>query len=154
MNIKKADIGTGIGLSILSTLIWIYANQYKGRGASEYGPHIFPQFLAVCMFICALMLIGLAVKNKSVVPADTINIRGMFRAGIAILICIAYIIIMQLIGYLAATVIFLFVMMTFVQQKGLITRAVVSVTVALIIFLLFRNFLKIPLPEADFTFRY
>ncbi len=154
MNIKKADINTGIGLCVLSVLVWIYAEQYRGKGASEYGPHLFPQFIAICLFACAVILIINAIRNKSTVPEDQINIKGMLRVGAAIFICFIYIVIMQLIGFLVATIIFLFVMMSFVHQKKLTTRIIVSFVVAGSVFLIFSYFLKIPLPEADFTFRY
>ena len=134
--------------------MWAYAEQYEGRGASVYGPHLFPQFLAVCMFLCAIFLIVAALRNRSIEPDDTINLRGMYRAGIAILICVVYVVIMQLIGFTVSTAAFLYVMMFFVGQKGLITRTTVSIAVAVGVLLLFKHFLKIPLPEADFTFRF
>jgi putative tricarboxylic transport membrane protein len=154
MNMKKADMRAGIGICVFSTIVWAYAGRYEGRGASEYGPHLFPQFLAACLFICAVLLIVVAVRNRSIEPEDTIDVRGMYRAGIGILICVAYVVVMQLIGFTVATIAFLYSMMVFIGQKGLVTRAAVSILVAVGILLVFRYFLKIPLPEADFTFRF
>lgn len=146
MNVKKIDIWVGSCLSVLSVAIFLFARTYKGSGVSTYGPNVFPQFLAVMLFITSIMLIVNAVKGKSQTDLEGINLAGFIRTAITVGISIAYLIIMQFIGFFVATVIFLYTMITYLGQKSLITRIISSAAVSIIVYLIFKDFLKIPLP--------
>jgi hypothetical protein len=152
--LKNADILAGTGLCIFSVAVFFSAQKYHGQGASAYGPHLFPQFLSVSLFLASVLLLIQAFRGKSLEAQDTIDPRGMVRAGGAILTCVLYIIIMQFIGFLIATILFLFIMMTYIKQKNIYTRVAASIAVALIVLLLFQYFLKIPLPSMDFSWSY
>ena len=62
---KKADIGTGIGLIVFSAWIFWYASEYSKATIYYYGPNFFPQVLAGAMAICAIILIVRALTGKS-----------------------------------------------------------------------------------------
>ncbi|GAB4371247.1 MAG: hypothetical protein Kow009_07550 [Spirochaetales bacterium] len=152
--LNKADIVSGIGLCILSVVVFMGADVYRGQGTSAYGPHLFPQFLSVLLFVLSVILLVAAVRGRSLQPRDTIDRRGMIRAGGAILVSVVYLVIMQLLGFLLSTILFLFTMMTYLKQRSILIRILVSVGVAFFFMFLFENFLKIPLPTMDFTFSY
>ena len=151
---KKADIGVGIGLIILSAWIFWYSNSYTQATIYYYGPNLFPQILSVGLGICAIILIVNATQGKSLVKEDRIYLHGFVRMVIAIVMCVGYLFLMQLIGFAIGTTVFLFVLMMFIGQKGLIKRITSSVAVSLIVWAIFRYFLIIPLPTGIFEFTF
>jgi putative tricarboxylic transport membrane protein len=150
MSSKRINLSVGTGLSIFSVAVFLYANQYKGTGVNQYGPNFFPQVLSVFLFITSVLLIVKAVKGQSEEDLETIHFKGLIRSGITVLISVIYLFFMQVSGFLLATVIFLFVMMTYLGQKGIVKRIISTLSVSLIIYAIFYFFLKIPLPEGIF----
>jgi putative tricarboxylic transport membrane protein len=147
MDSKRIDIGVGTGLSILSVMIFLYAEQYKGAGVSQYGPNFFPQALSIFMLTASVLLVVNAVRGKSQKDMESIDKKGFIRSSITLAICIVYLFVMQLLGFFLSTFIFLFVLMTFIGHKGRIIRAVSSFSVSLVVYGIFYFFLKIPLPQ-------
>ncbi|MGL1890296.1 MAG: tripartite tricarboxylate transporter TctB family protein [Spirochaetaceae bacterium] len=147
MNSKRIDLGVGSGLSLLSIIVFLYAGQYKGAGVSQYGPNFFPQALCILMLTASILLIIQAVKGNSQKDLETIDKKGFIRASITLAICIVYLFVMQLIGFFFATLIFLYVLMTYIGHKHLKTRIISTLSVSLAVYGIFYFFLKIPLPE-------
>jgi hypothetical protein len=152
--VKRADIGAGIGLIVLSAWFFWYANAYRKATIYFYGPNFFPQILAIAMTFCAVILIVRGVQGKVLPQSDRIDLKGFVRMVLAIVICIGYLFLMQVIGFAMGTSVFLFVLMTFLRQQGLIKRIASSISASLIVWAIFRYFLVIPLPTGifDFTF--
>jgi hypothetical protein len=50
--------------------------------------------------------------------------------------------------------VFLFVLMAFLQQKGMMRRILSSISVSLIVWVIFRYFLVIPIPAGMFAFTF
>ena len=151
---KKADIGVGIGLIIISTWIFWYASEYSKATSYYYGPNFFPQFLAIAMSTCAIILILNAIRGKSLARLDRIHLKGFIRMVIAIAICIGYLFLMQAIGFAMGTSVFLYVLMMFIGQQGQVKRIASSIAVSLIVWAIFRYFLVIPLPNGMFAFTF
>ena len=147
MNNKSVDIGVGVFLCIFSVAVYLYAGQYSGRGVNSYGPDFFPKALSVMMFISATILIIRGVAGISLTTLESTDRQGFIRAGGTLALGVIYIGLMKLIGFYIATALFLYTLMAFLGQKGQITRILVSVIVASLIFGIFHSFLKIPLPE-------
>jgi len=97
--VKRADIGVGIGLIILSAWVFWYANPYREKEIYIYGPNFFPQVLSILMGICGVILIIRAARGDVLPQTDRIDIRGFLRMVIAIGICIGYLFLMQVIGF-------------------------------------------------------
>lgn len=144
---KRVDIGTGIGLMVLSTWLFWYVGRYRVKEIYGYGPDFFPRLLAVFMFILALGLIINALRGNFLKMAERIDPRGFRRMLASIGICIGYLFLMQFLGFAVSTFVFLFVLMTFIRQKGLAVRIFASLATALFVWGIFRYFLVIPLPE-------
>jgi hypothetical protein len=144
---KKEDIGTGIGLLILSTWLFWYVGRYRVKEIYGYGPDFFPRVLAVMMAIFGLSLIINALLGSSLKMGDRIDPKGFVRMLISIAICIGYLFLTNILGFATATFVFLFILMTFLKQKGIFIRLFSSLGTALIVWAIFRYFLIIPLPE-------
>ena len=151
---KKADISVGSGLIIFSTWIFWYAGEYSKATIYYYGPNFFPQILAIAMTFCAVILIIRGIQGKVLPQSDRINPKGFVRMVLAIVICIGYLFLMQVIGFAMGTSVFLFVLMTFLRQQGLIKRIASSISASLIVWAIFRYFLIIPLPTGIFYFTF
>jgi putative tricarboxylic transport membrane protein len=151
---KKADIGVGSGLIIFSAWIFWYAGEYSKAAIYYYGPNFFPRILAVAMMICAIILILNALRGQSQEKSDRIHLKGFIRMVISIVICIGYLFLMQIVGFAMGTCVFLYVLMMFIGQKGLVKRISSSIAVALIVWAIFRYFLIIPLPTGIFAFTF
>ena len=151
---KRADIGVGIGLIILSAWVFWYANPYREKEIYIYGPNFFPQVLSILMGICGVILIIRAARGDVLPQTDRIDIRGFLRMVIAIGICIGYLFLMQVIGFTMVTSVFLFVLMTFLGQQGLMIRTMSSIAASVIVWAIFRYFLVIPLPTGMFEFTF
>jgi len=151
---KKADIGVGIGLIVLSTWLFFYAQGYAQAAIYYYGPNFFPQFLALAMTACAVVLIIKGLKGRSLAAEERIDPRGFLRMLIAIAMCLGYLILMQVIGFTFGTMVFLFFLMTFLKQEGLGKRTFASVLASLVVWAIFTYFLIIPLPTGMFSFTF
>lgn len=151
MDSKRIDVGVGIVLCIFSVIIYWYAEQqYAGRGVNTYGPEFFPQVLALMLFLASASLIIQAFRGNALKTLEKIDKQGFVRATITLIIAIAYVFLMNVLGFYLSTIIFLFVVMTFLGQKKLWIRVLVTLAVATAVYSLFHYLLKIPLPEGIF----
>ncbi len=151
---RKADIKAGIFMIFFGGLVFWYSSRYAKVVINIYGPNFFPQFLSLCICICGVILIVNAKKGKAPDKNEKIDRQGFRRMAVAIGICVGYLLIMQVVGFAIGSCIFLFVLMTFLRQQGVIPRIVSSITASMIVWAIFRYFLVIPLPTGlwEFTF--
>lgn len=148
---KSIDVCTGIFLSGLSIAIFFYAEeQYAGTGVNIYGPNFFPQVASALLLLASLSLIVQALRGNSLKNFETINKEGFIRTTVTLVIAIAYLFLMQYIGFYLSTVIFLFVTMKYLGLTNYLVTFIVSLVVGTIVYGIFRIFLKIPLPEGLF----
>ena len=144
---KKADIGVGIGLLVLSIWLFWYSGRYRDVAVHVYGPDLFPRILSLFMFFLATGLIINACLGRALQKDDRIDSRGFLRVLVSIGICVGYLFLAQILGFASSTCLFLFVMMTLLRQKNIWIRAIASLSTSLIVWSIFRYFLVIPLPE-------
>jgi len=154
MQMKTTDIGAGIGLIVLSMLVFMQAGAYRNATIYGYGPDFYPRVLSVSMIACGLILILQAIRGRALAQTERIDPKGFVKMLISIGLCIGYLLLMQVIGFALATMIFLFVLMLFLRQRGGIKRLICSVTVALAVWGIFRYVLITPLPKGMFAFTF
>lgn len=150
MDSKRIDLVVGIVLCILSLAIYLYAEQYSGRGVNRYGPNYFPQALSLMLFLTSVALIVQALRGKALKGLEKINKQGFVRAAVTLVMAVAYLLMMKVVGFYISTIIFLYVVMMYLGQKNQWVRVLVSISVASAVYGLFYYFLKIPLPEGIF----
>ena len=147
MKNKTLDVCIGAALCLFSIWVYWYADRYSGRGINSYGPNFFPQALSFTLFLCSCLLIGRALAGFAISTYETTDRNGLIRAAASLLLATFYIIGMHFVGFLIATVAFLYGLMGLLGQKGRLTRIMVSLIVSGLIFSAFIFFLKIPLPD-------
>ena len=151
---QKADIKAGIFMILFGGLVLWYSSRYAKVVINIYGPNFFPQFLSIFICICGVILIVNATKGKAPEKKEKIDRQGFMRMAVAIGICIGYLLLMQVVGFAIGSCVFLFVLMTFLRQQGMMQRIVSSIAASMIVWAIFRYFLVIPLPTGlwEFTF--
>ncbi|MGQ9508794.1 MAG: tripartite tricarboxylate transporter TctB family protein [Thermodesulfobacteriota bacterium] len=147
---RKEDIGIGIGLIFLSLWLYWYVGRYSSIEVYYYGPDFFPRILSIIMVILGISLILNAWVGNVLKKIDRIDTKGFVRMLISIGICIGYLFLMKILGFTLATFIFLFILMTFLKQKGIIVRILSCLITSIAIWMIFRYFLIIPLSEGLF----
>lgn len=148
--VKKADIGVGIFLILFAGLVFVATEPYRAETIYIYGPHLFPRLCAAGLAILGSVLIINAFWGRVLSMTDRIDRQGFFRLLIALAMFAAYIKAMQVLGFVTTTFLFLFVLMTFLKQQGVLLRIASSLLATLIVYGLFRWFLVLPLPEGIF----
>lgn len=151
---RQEDIKAGICLILFSAGVFWYASRYAEIAINLYGPNFFPQLISVLIFICGILLIVNAVRGTAPKKGEWIDKKGFIRMAIAIGICVGYLLLMQVIGFAISSCIFLFTLMTFLRQRGVMKRIFSSVVVSVLVWGIFRYFLVIPMPTGiwEFTF--
>jgi len=151
---QKTDVGVGAGLIGFSAWVYWYAGTYRAATIYFYGPNFFPQSLAFLMAVSAGILIYQGAKGRNLEPCETIHLRGFVRMLTAIGMCIAYLVLMQFVGFAISTCVFLYALMSFLGKKGVIAKVFPAVLTSLIVWAIFRYFLIIPLPTGEFSFTF
>ena len=151
---NKTNVGLSIGLMGFSGYVYFAAMAYNKSSAYGYGPNFFPQLLSILLFIMATIFLVQAIRPKVSSEKEPFDKSGMIRLTIAIGLCIGFIFLMKLLGFAISTMIFLFLLMTLLEQKGIIKRILISIGVSLAAWALFRLFLHIPVPTGIFSFTF
>lgn len=150
MDSKYIDIIVGTCLCLFSVAIYIYAEQYVGRGVNSYGPNFFPQALSGLLFVASIALVFQAVLARTSRSFETFHKAGLINVAAILAIAVSYLYLMKILGFYLSTALFLYASMTFLKQKGQRVRILSSVIVATMVFSIFKFFLKIPLPQGIF----
>jgi len=145
--VKKADIFVGLLILFLSVSVFVMTQQFVGKVYTGYGPDRFPRFLAVVWSVLGIMLIVNAVRNKFFEEDMKLTAYGLMRVSVVLGMTAAALIAMNFIGFITATMIYIFLIMSYLKEKSWSGRIITSIGVTLGIYLIFRYVMVIPLPE-------
>lgn len=148
---KRADSIAGAFLILFSLLVFFEAGSYSNRGVQIqfFGPAFFPQILCGILIVCCALLIFNAQRGKALRRTEYIIGRGFVRLCIAIVIAVAYWVSVEYLGFILASPIFLFVLMTHLGAKSLLVRIAVSLITPVVIWWIFNEVLVVTLPEGE-----
>lgn len=144
---KKADIIVGILIICVSVSMFIMTHRFVGKVYTGYGPDRFPRFLAIIWSVLGIILIFNAVRDKFIKENMKITPYGLVRVSVVIGMTVAVLVSMNYIGFVPAVMIYIFAIMTYLQEKSLTGRVFTSIVVTMAVFLLFKYVMVIPLPE-------
>lgn len=147
---KKADIFVGCLILFISVMIFVLTSRFTGQSYIGYGPDRFPRFLALVWGILGLSLIINALRGKFFEEEMKITLFGLKRAGTVLFITIAVLVAMQWLGFLLASMIYIYVVMTYLAERSLVGRLAASVGIAGATYLIFRFVMVVPLPRCVF----
>jgi len=145
--VKKADIFVGILIIFVSVSMFIMTQRFVGKVYTGYGPDRFPRFLAIVWSVLGIILIVNAMRDRFFKEDNKITAYGLVRVSVVIGMTVAVLVCMNFIGFVPATMIYIFAIMTNLQEKSWFGRVVTSIAVTMAVFILFKYVMVIPLPE-------
>jgi len=145
--VKKADIFVGLLILFISASVFVMTQQFVEKVYTGYGPDRFPRFMAVIWSILGILLIINALRNKYIEEDMKITVFGLVRVAVILSLTIAALIAMNHIGFIPATMIYIFLVMSYLKEKSWTGRIIRSVAVTMGVYLIFQYVMVIPLPE-------
>jgi putative tricarboxylic transport membrane protein len=152
---KKAEMITGIFLLVLSGLVIWEALQMPPSATFGPGPAFLPFWLGVLLavfatilFISALYRPATEKDNESVFPGK----QALFTIMAVLVGLAAYILLIDVLGYLADTFLFIVFLVRIVEREPWPLTLIVAVATTAGLFITFQILLKITLPSNMFGF--
>ena len=146
---KKANIVAAIIGMLFALAAFLKTLTFKKFTNVPVGPEFFPQILAIALFICCLILfITSILKKDDKEKAPTISPlnKDMQKLLAGLLVIVVYALLWEVIGFIIATPIAVFVMIFILGRRNYLTMAIVSVAATVVIFCAFKFLLKIEMP--------
>ena len=164
MDDKIRDLRSGIAIVLFSlfSYFWLIPNQIAVRKGVTIGANYFPELLVMIIGICGAILIiqGLTYLHRKG-ELSLSSVFGIGNAGqlkkylphvIFLLSTVIYLIVMQYVGFVIASIPFLILLLLFFGHSKIGWCSVVSVIFVVAIYLLFSNVFRIRFPVGPFGF--
>ena len=110
------------------------------------GPGFLPFGLGICLIILSLILIFKSWK-KEISPTPLWFQRAWLRPLLGVAILIFYAIVIEQLGFILTTFIFLLIWMALIERLKWKTILSISVGTTIVLYLIFAFFLEVPLPK-------
>lgn len=158
---KYGDIVVGIFFMVLSAVMMVMAQMLPKSKVMDIGPDFMPMVIGGATFILAALLLFLSIKNfkLNTLELDAVSIPDCDykRVLASILLVLIYVFMLQPVGFIVCTLIFLLLQMLVLSpddqrsKKDIIKLAIIDVIFTMVVFFLFRYGFKIVLPAGIFT---
>lgn len=147
LRISHTDkIASGLVFALAAAVFYLSADFPAGYGAT--GPAFFPRVIVGLMSVFALVQLVNAFRQDET-RSQEISRSTVRTVGIAVVIIVAYVVTMPYLGFLAGTVGFLLASMWFSGVRKPRTAVPVALVVSVVLFYIFVQFLRVPLPESS-----
>ncbi|MBQ0052013.1 MAG: tripartite tricarboxylate transporter TctB family protein [Treponema sp.] len=149
-NIVSAIIGM-----LFSAAAFGYTFTFKQFKNVPVGPEFFPRALAVALFICCFILfITNLLKKDDKSKAPTLNPlnKNIQKALLGLLVIVVYALLWNIISFILATPIAIFVMIFILGKRNYLKMAIISVVATAVIFVAFKFLLGIEMPMGFFEY--
>ncbi len=147
---KKANLISALVGMIVSAAAFAYTFTFKEFKNVPVGPEFFPRALAVCLFVCCLILFLTNLKstssNKGEAPTLSPLNKDMQRALLGLAIIVVYALLWNVTGFIITTPFAIFAMTRLLGKKEYLKMAIVSVVATAVIFIVFKFILGIEMP--------
>lgn len=146
---RIANIVAAIVGMVFSTAAFAYTFTFKQFKNVPVGPEFFPRALAVALFICCfILLISNLLKKDDKTKAPTLNPmnKNIQRALLGLLVIVVYAFLWNIISFIIATPIAIFVLVFILGKRNFLKMAIISVVATVVIFCAFKFLLGIEMP--------
>ncbi len=147
---KRADFIIGCLGMILTLYIWITTASFPEDQVVQVGPAFFPRMLAVGLGLTSLALIIQAIVKVSATEQKknslSLSDPGIRRALIALFATVIYCLLLETIGFIPLSIIYLILLMLLLKEKKYIQMCLTSVAVTGVLYAVFNMLLNITLP--------
>lgn len=137
-----------LGFTIIGVTLGYKADflAHYNAGGSPTGPELWPIVVSVVMLLCSGLLVAKSLKIR---PEDDAKVvlwsEGSRRAYLSMLILFIYALILEPLGFIIATTLMEFVFIKWFSKKKWYWCLLISVVVAVVIYVVFRYVLNVSL---------
>jgi putative tricarboxylic transport membrane protein len=144
---RGADRTAGAVLLALALAFGIGAlKQYAYWGPNGPGPAFLPFWLGVVMALLGTLLLVGALRSADRGPAWLPDRAGLLRLAIVAGVTVAFVALLNVTGMVLGTLLFLVVLMRFLDRCAWPLTLGVALATAAFIYLVFARWLRVPLP--------
>ena len=134
---------SGLVVAGIGVAVCILARSLPAQTGFGLGPAFLPFWTGIVLAVCGLWLCARLTPDAEVSwPAS----RGFARAASGFILLLLYALALQPLGYLISTAVFLVIAILLLEPVRPTRALVVGIASAAILFLIFRVWLRIPLP--------
>jgi putative tricarboxylic transport membrane protein len=120
--------------------------QYAYWGPNGPGPAFLPFWLGVVMAVLATLLLAGALRSRDAGADWLPGSEGLRRLAIVVGVTIVFVALLNVLGMVLGTVLFLIVLMRFLDRCAWPLTLAVALATAAFIYLVFARWLRVPLP--------
>lgn len=147
---KRADFFIGCLGMALTLYIWITTANFPEDQVVQVGPAFFPRMLAIGLGLTSLSLIIQAIikvaEKKQEDTSLSLRDPGIRRALIALAATIIYCLLLEIVGFIPLSIIYLLLLMLLLKEKNYVQMFITSVAVTGVLYAVFNLLLNITLP--------
>ena len=138
-------------LCIVSAFLFFITFNFEVFEMDKYslGPAFFPRLVCILLFVVALILLIFSIKNKNYSKNKYKNLNLKYSI-ITIIFFIIYTFLIEKLGYLTSTIIFMTSIIFLLKNKSFLINIIFSVVFSSIIYLLFSKGFNVSLPDGIF----
>jgi putative tricarboxylic transport membrane protein len=154
---RNRTIAIGVLLMFLSA--WFFAGTWSFFDDGGYvSPRVFPRIISGCMFLLATIMVGQAlIEHRSpstkeahhTTKIERTSRLAWLRIAAAVLVAFVYTQVIEPLGYLISTSLFLAATILLFKEKRWYVVATVSILGTIVFYTVFRLIFKVPLPRFD-----
>ena len=133
-------------LIIFGLTFLIFAQDLEFGSFVAPRPGFMPKVFSSIMILLSIFNLVNEWRINNSVPEDLRNVIWL-RAGLFIISCVLYVVLLKVIGYLPATLIALFIMIKFTGIKGWLGPILATLGVSFGFWIIFTKILSVPLPK-------
>lgn len=146
---KKGNLISAALCAILAITIIVVASRYPSAevyGTGVPGPGLWPICISVILLLCAVILKIRTLKMKS---EDDVSLgllsRGARRVYICMGILIAYVAVLNYLGFIISTLVMMFIFIQWFSKKKVPISILLSAGCTLTIYFVFKLLLNVPI---------
>ena len=146
---ERSDRYLGTGCLLVGAMGFLEASKWKVLFSTDpAGPGAIPRILCVGFGILGLILLagGFSVKKADNAEEPFCTVKEMKLTLVLAIVCLAYIVVLPIIGYLLSTPLLLTAILLTAGVKKPKTIVLISLIGTVVLFLIFYSLLKVNLP--------
>lgn len=138
---------------ILSIYVFLTASSFPTPPGNTIGPGYYPMLLSIGLLVMSSVLLIQTLLRVGKEEFEKFNIKSseVIRFAVSFIATVIYAIAMQFLGFILASVLYLFFLMYLLKNREYIKMSIISVGVSVSVYLIFSNVLNLTLPLGFFS---
>lgn len=149
---KKYERITGLLFILIGVAVIFYSITTLGLGSIKHpGPGFFPFICGLCLVVFSTIWLLATRKEKDEETKPFWGKGEWIRPLMAVLITSLYGALMDTLGYILVTLLFLVIWQVMIEREKWLKTAIIAVVGTIVMYILFQYLLAVPLPEGLFS---